>query len=98
MGGGHVIIRGGGSFDVGSYTNLRFAITTGTIDRMIDMSSNPIPNGATMATLSFPITAGIVICTSSPTGVVTATSTTGMTVGTTPQATRNTRLILTRIA
>jgi hypothetical protein len=99
MGGGHVITKGSGTFDNGSYTNLRFSITTGTgtINRMTDMSSNPIPSGATMTTLSFPITAGIVICTSSPDCVVTATSTTGMTVGTT-QATRYTRLILTRIA
>ncbi len=100
MGGGHVITRGDGTFNNDSYTNLRFAITTGTgvIDRMIDMSSNPIPNGATMTTLSFPITAGIVICTSSPECVVTATSTTGMTVGSPQQAKRYTRLILTRIA
>ena len=97
MGGGHVITRGNGSFGVGSYTNLRFSITTGSgvINKMIDMSSNPIPSGSTMANLSFPITAGIVICTSSPNCVVTATSTTGMTVGT---ATRYTRLILTRVA
>jgi hypothetical protein len=99
MGGGHVITRGGGTFNIDSYTNLRFAITTGTgTNRMIDMSSNPIPNGATMTTLSFPITAGIVICTSSPDCVVTATSTTGMMVGSPQQAKRYTRLILTRIA
>jgi hypothetical protein len=94
MNGAQIFQRGTGTYNIASNTIMSLAVSGGGTYAGTNLYS-PIPNGATLTTLTFPITPAIVTCTTVGAFVQVASTTTMLTYGT---ATRLIRCAFVRIA